>query len=313
MTTSTNGVAGTDGIVPVYDPDETFRIWSLTEIYTGDQGQDRYVPKVKDLVVDVDAFLWYRVTQLDQTTLIPHLDPIAGPLPNQSINQDDLLLGVGPGTISDTYRVYIDKSVMPHVMTVDKRLRYFGTMATTVKIFRGSDLTGNSKVISAMYNQSGALLGQAIPLELAATENFTNKAVKAIPSCYTTEDIPDGEILTVISYADDGHVVAKCQLLAENTAFIPTSDSAVKYITGISLESPFLSSADPTLLQYPMNVPLIGLSLVGVVHYSDGSALRIPVDQTKFSIFGFNSFVASIVGQTLPLTLCYNLSPGEIV
>jgi hypothetical protein len=143
--------------------------------------------------------------------------------------------------------------------------------------------------------------------------NGINKAVKAIPTCYTSEELPDGEILTIVAYADDGHVVMKCQVLVENTAFIATSDSSAKYITGISLDSPFISDADPTLIQFPLNVPLVGLSLTGVVHYNDGSALRMPVDQTKFSLFGFNNFVSTIPGQSFKLTLAYRLSENEIV
>lgn len=314
MTTSNNtSSSSTDGVEPVYDPSERFRIWSLSEIYTGGPGQNRYVPKVDDFVVDLTTFKWYQVTRLDQTTLIPTMREIKGALPNETISPDDLLLGVGPGTISDTYRVYIDKSVMPYTMSVDKRLRFFGTTATAVKVWRGSDLTGNAKVISGLYSPSGDLLGQSVPLELAAMDSAVNKAVKCIPTCYTTEDLPDGEVITIVAYADDGHVVSKCQLLVENTAFIPTADSSVKYITGISLESPFLSSADPSLLQYPLNVPLAGLSLVGVVHYSDGSAIRLPVNQTKFSIFGFSNYAATVVGQTFPLVLSYRLSDGEIV
>jgi hypothetical protein len=313
--TTINGVpnAGTDGYVPVYDPDEKFRIWALFEIYTGGPGENRYVPKLHDLVVDLTTFQWYRVDKLDQTTLIPTLHEIKGVLPNQAISPDDLLLGVGPGTISDTYRIYIDKSVMPYTMSVDKRLRFFGTTATSVKIWRGSDLSGNAKVISGLYSPSGDLLGQTVPLEIAAVANTTNRAVKCIPTCYTTEDLPDGEIVTVVAYADDGHVVSKCQLLVENTAFIPTADSSVNYITGIALESPFLSSADPTLIQYPLNVPLSGLSLIGVVNYSDGSSIRLPVDQTKFSLFGFSNYAATVAGQSFPLVLNYRLSDGEIV
>lgn len=309
----TTGVAGTDGVVPVHDPNGLFKIWSIKEIYLGEQGENRYVPNIGDGVVDLPNFAWYEVTALNQITLMPTLKKIDKPLPDQVLSDADMLLGVGPGDQPSIARVYIDKSVTPHTLSVDKRLRFFGTMATSVKIFRGSNLTGNEKVISAMYNQSGVLLGQEVPLELAAVENFTNRAVKCVPTCYTTEDLPDGEVVTVVAYSDDGHVVSKKQLLVENTGFIASADSSVKFVTGISLESPFMSAADPHLLKFPMNVPLIGLSLIGVVHYSDGGANRMPVDQTKFSVFGFNDFIASVVGQTRPLTLTYKLSENEIV
>lgn len=307
------GVAGTDGEVPVYSPDEGFRIWNLKQVYTGNEGKGRFVPKVDDLVIDLTTFDWYIVVSRDDTTMIPFLNPIRGSLPNQIISPDDRLLGMGPGTVSDTYRVYVDTSVMPHTMSVDARLRFHGTMASNVKIFRGSDLTGNSKVVSAIYSPSGTLIGQSIPLELVAMPSGINKATKSIPTCYTTEDLPDGEVLTIVAYSDDGHVVMKCQILVENTAFIATSDSSAKYITRISMESPFITDSDPRLIQYPLNVPLAGLSLTGLVHYNDGSIIRMPVDNTKFSIFGFNNFAATIPGQTFKLVLSYKLSSNEIV
>ena len=136
--------------------------------------------------------------------------------------------------------------------------------------------------------------------------------MKCVPVCYTSEQLPDGEVVTAVFYSDAGHVVSKRQLLVENTAFIRSSDAGTKYVSDISLESPFLSTSDPTLIQYPLNVPLSGLSLMGRVHYSDGSSLAMPVDGSKFAIFGLENYVATVVGQKLPLVLRYNLSVGEV-
>ena len=297
-----NNITGSDGVVPIYSPQDRWTTWNITEIYLGTVGAGKFVPKVRDYVVDTDTNQYWRVTSIDQSTLIAVLAPVvlvsAG-----AFSETDVLLGVGPGTQSDTYRVYIDNSVIPSVMAVDARLHVAGTMVTTCKIFRGSELSGSEFVISAFYDQSGNLLGQAIPLELVAMPNGQNYSIKTVPVCYTVATVPDGEIVTAVFYSDSGHVVSKRQLLVENTAFIRSSNTAVKYITSITLETPFLSSSDPRLVQYPMNIPLNGLSLIGVVHYSNGETLKMPVDGTKFSIFGFDGYVATIVGQQLPLVL----------
>lgn len=311
MTTTAPSVTGTDGVVPLYQPDARWTIWALADIYTGTTGQGKYIPNVNDYVIDYATDERYIVTDLDITTLIPVLKPI--PTTQVATLSDiDVLLGVGPGTQSDTYRVYIDQSVIPHTLAVDARLKVNGSLVTTAKIFQGSELSSNEQVISAFYDQNGIMLGQSIPLETVQVPNGVNYAVKSVPVCYTTQDLVDGEIVTIVFYSTDGHVVSKRQLLVENTAFIPTSDSGVKYVTDITLESPFLSSADQTLLQYPINIPVAGLNLMGRVHYSDGSSVLMPVDGTKFAIYGLNNYVASIVGQTIPLVLRYNLSPGEV-
>lgn len=297
-------ITGSDGHIAIYDPDGRWTTWALTQIYLGGPAQGRYVPKVNDYVVDLDTNEWYRVSVLNSTSLVPTLVPIAG-ISSGEFTEADLLLGVGPGTQADTYRVYIDNTVMPHTLTVDQRLTINGTAAVEVKIYRGSLLDGSAEVISKRYDQNGTLLSESIPLEAVTG------TVKVIPTCFCTEDIPDGEVLTAVAYSAGGHVVSKRQLLAENTAFIRSASSATKYITSISLESPFLSTSNPKLLQYPMNVPLQGLSVMGVVNYSDGSKLRLPIDGTKFTLFGLNTFVASVVGQKVPLVLTYALSAGE--
>ena len=311
MPTTVASITGNDNIVPIYNPNSRWTVWRLEEIYMGQQGASRYVPNLDDYVIDISTNDTYIVDVLNMSTLVPTLKLVTS-VASGNITTTDLLLGVGPGTQSDTYRVYIDKSVMPFTMAVDARLRVAGTMAKTAMIFKGSALTNNEKVISGVYDQTGNLIGQSLTLELVAMPAGQNISIKTVPVCYTTEDLTDGEIVTIVCYSDSGHVVSKRQLLIENTAFIRSSNSSLKYIAGITLETPFLSSSDPTLIQYPMNVPVSGLNLIGIVHYSDGSSLRMPVDGTKFSIFGFSGFISTIIGQKIPIVLTYNLSSTEI-
>lgn len=305
-----NSVAGTDNVVPIYNPSSRWQMWNLKEIFFGGAGTKKYVPNLDDYVVNTDTDEVWKVTNLDAITLIPTLTRVQT-LNVGTLSNNDILLGVGPGTQADTYRVFIDKSVTPYILAVDARLNVAGSMISKAMIFRGSELTGNAVVISALYDQTGTLLGQAIPLELVSTAN--NIAVKTVPVCHTLADLPDGEIVTAVFYSDTGNVVSKRQLLVENTSFIRSTDASIKYITGITLESPFLSQTDPRLIQYPLNVPLNGLSLTGVVHYSDGSQIRMPVDGNKFQMFGFERFVSTIVGQKFNIVLKYNITPGEVV
>lgn len=307
-----NFTTGVDGIVPVYSPNSRFQIWSLSEIYTGGVGTKRYVPNVHDRVIDLSTNEWYDVIAVDPTTYLSTLE-IVNVIPEGNFTEIDKLLGVGPGTQSDTYRCYINKTVLPHTLCVDVRLKVAGSSANTAIIYTGSQLDGSAIAISGQYDQSGNLLGQNIPLELVSIGGGNNVAIKTVPVCHTVANLLDGEVVTVVFYSANGNVVSKRQLLVENTAFIRSTDDSVKYIIDIRLESPFLSQSDNKLIQYPLNVPLSGLMLVGVVTYSDGSQLKMPVDGDKFSIFGFAGYVATIVGQKFNLVLKYTLSPDEIV
>lgn len=309
---STVGIVGTDGVVPVYEPDARWTIWALHQIYIGKEGTDRYVPKVNDWVIDIESSAFYLVTEIDVTTLIPRMKPIKPLAQDQQFDNADLILGVGPGGISDTFRAYLNKNVIPYTLSIDSRLHTYSSEAESFTVFRGTDIEGTAKPISQMYNQSNELIGTAVPLTLAAIEG-NNRTVKAFPMCYTTEDMPDGEKVVLITYSDSGHQVSKVELLVENTQFVPTADSGVKYITNISLESPFLSPSDPNVLRFPANVTLSGLSLMGVVSYSDGSKLRLPVNNTRFSLRGLDNFISTYAGQKFDLVLDYKLAPEEVV
>ena len=310
MTTS-YGVVGTDGVVPVYSPDSRWCWWSISEIYTGGQGHERYVPKVNDYIKDPDTNADFVVISIDPTTLIATFVPIQSPVNNYIIDQPDVLFGVGPGTTSDTYRAYLDTSVTPHVLSVDTRLKVAGTMSSYCKIFKGTDLGQTAQVISAVYDNSNNFVTNNIPLQLAALDSLTNFSIKIVSSCYSTVNMLDGELVTVVIYSEDGHVVSKRQLIVENTGFIRPLDAGENYIIAISLETPFLSPTIDSVVTLPINVPVDSLNIRGVVQYSNGSTQSYPVDGSKFNLLGIDQYVASIVGYEMDLTLRYTLSTNE--
>lgn len=311
---TTAGVVGIDGVKPVYEPDGRWTIWALHQMFTGPDsiGTGKYVPKINDWVVDIETSIVYTCVGLDLSTLTPRLERSRSLAQDQNFDAADLILGVGPGTIADTFRVYLNKNVMPHTLTVDGRLHTYSPDAERFTIFRGTDIEGDARAVSQIYNQSNELVGTSIPLVLAESTG-DNKSVKAFPMCYTTDDIPDGEVLVLITYSDAGHQIAKVRLLVENTQFTPVADASTKYITNIGLESPFISTADPNQLRFPLNVPTNGLSLFGVVSYNDGSKKRLPVNNGQFNLRGLDNFVSTYAGQSFDLVLDYRPSEDEVV
>lgn len=310
---TTSGITGIDGVVPVYDPSARWCWWNLDEVYLHNgPGANRYVPKVNDYVKDVTTNEDYVVDSIDPVTLEATLRLLSNSATSGVIDPPDVLIGVGPGTQADTYRIYVDSTVTPNVLAVDVRLKVAGSLASYAKIFKGTNLSSSGKVISFLYDPAGTFLTQDVPLELAAIDSHTNHSIKVVSVCYTNESLNDGEIVTVVIYSDDGHIVSKRQLLVENTSFIRSINSAQKFISHISLKSPFLSTSDDNTLNYPINVPMYAFNMIGVVHYSDNSTSELAVDGSKFKIMGLERFVATIVGQEIQLGLSYALSPGEV-
>lgn len=307
-------------IVPIGDPNRGHRRWRKSEIYTGPNGTGAYIPNVDD-----EVWSWVtgleRVVGVNLTTGLSELVPYVAPNTSDTVSEEDMLLGVGPGYQSESYRVYLDTSVIPHVLAIDSRLRVYGTTVSAVKVFWGTDISDESKVISAMYDQGGTLLGENIPLELvqmptnpqSGVPSAINYAVKTPMVGYTNQKLPDNEPVTVVLYDDVGNVTSIAKLLIMNTAFIRTTDASKLFITSIHLESPFISEGDDSLLKFSINMPVEALNARGVVTYSDGSRKVMPVDGTKFNLFGIQNFIASIVGQKIELVLSYQLSPEEYV
>lgn len=307
---TTTPPAGSDQVVPQWDKNGSFHLWAVDELYMGPNtpGTLHYVGNVGDWAVNRTTKQFYEITALDPTTFVPTLVLIPGVIPTDEFSDTDRLLSPGPGPRYVTYVLNIDKSVKPSNARIDGRLFMKGTDITTCEFVTGSSLDGTQKTISAVYDQAGNLVSQLVPLETVSS----TEGIKTVPSFSTTTDLADDTIVTAIFRSVTGSVASTSQLRVRNTAFIPPADRGTKYAVGIGLRSPFLSSADPTKINYPLNVPLAGLNLMGVVNYSDGSSKSLPVDGTKFQLFGFNTgFVATVIGQEVDLVLKYNLSQGE--
>lgn len=310
---STSGIYGTDGETPEYNPTADFRIWHINEIFLGvgiSPGTNKHVPKINDLVVDFPPMVYKRVVAIDETTLAPDLAVVTTSDNGGEFTDDELIMGVGPGAPSETYRVYLDTSVNPHTLTVDNRCWSPGQLVTHARIFRGTDLSDAGDIISLIYDSQGNIVGDKIPLERVNVSD--NESIKVIPPCQTMATIPDGEPVTVVLYTSTGHQASKRQLIVENSSWVLRANASTKYVTHISMECPFLSSTDPTLINLPVNVTLTSLNVVGVAHYSDGSSIKYPIDGTRFQLLGIDNYVATQVGQRVPLVLVLNLYDDEV-
>lgn len=319
-TTQNATIAGSDNTIPIADTTGRWTEWALAQLFMGvntpgaqaDGATPRFIGKVNDYVVDYTTDERWIITAIDPTSFAPTLRKISAVIDGSADTTDLLMIPNTGGTYAETYRAFFDDSVFPYKLTVDKRATINSVLTKYAKIWQGSKLLGTDKVVSAMYDASGQYLGENVTLELIAMPNTQNYAVKAVSACYSRTKLTEGDALTVVFYDDEGGVVSTRQVMVVESAFMRATDASAKYVTGITLDSPWISSSNPNELQYPINLPLDGLNLFGIVHYSDGTTLRMPVDGTKFQLRGFKQYVATIVGQPVPLQLQYNFSDNEI-
>ena len=302
MATSAIGVVGTDSYTPLYQSDARWSIWSINDIYLGDEGLNKFVPKVNDYVVEPESGNMFKVASLSMVTFIPELVPVEL---RKEITVDEIV-----SSNNSNYRIYFDKSVTPYVLAVDRLLKIHGSSASFARVYKGQFIDP-SKIISRRYNNSGVFIGHDIPLELVAFNSHDNYAIKSIPTCNTDQDFVDGEVCTVVVFDSSGKVMTRTTCLLEETTYVAQAYAEQKYITQIFLKSAFISDTTASEITYPVNLPTQSFSPIGVVQYNDGSQIEYPVDGGKFSLFGMEQFVSTIIGHRAPLVLRYRMDTNE--
>ena len=311
MTDTTNhNVVGTDGIIPSYNPEGLWKTWALNEIFTGDVGSKRYVPKINDHVIEPVTNTRYRVKSLNQITLVAELETIGG---NNSLalSSTDMLFATGPGWPSQAYRIFLDDTVFPYRLDIDAFLSIRTVNAAYAKIVYGS-VFGSHEVISQVFDAAGVFVTDKVGLDLLAVEpGWENHHIKSVKTCNCVKKFVNGDTLSVVTYSSDGHVLNTTSLSVVNSNFIRDLNSPRKYITHISLRSPFVSETNPELLLLPLNWTKASMNIMGVVHYSNGSEAELPIDGRKFTLRGLDQLLSSIPGHDFDMELHYALEPTE--
>lgn len=311
MTDATNHSAvGTDGIVPSYNPEGLWKTWALSEIYTGEAGKNRYVPKVNDHVIDPVSNTRWLVKEVDQITLIATLEPL-GNTNSLAMSSTDLLFATGPGWPSQNYRIFFDDTVYPYRLDVHAFCQIRSVKAAYAKVIYGP-IYGPHRVISKTYDAAGNFVTDRVELDLVALEpGWQNYHIKTVRTFNSTEKFVNGDVLTIILYSQDGHQVGSTVLTVCESSSMRDAHAQQRYITHISLKSAFLSPHNPAQLDLPLNWTTSSMNLEGVAHYSDGKTVTLPVDGRKFSMRGLNQLLSSIPGQTMDMVLNYRMDDDE--
>ena len=300
--TSAIGIVGSDGYTPIYQPDGRWTLWGLHEIYRGIEGQNKFVPKVEDYVVEKETGRMFRVAALNPVTLVPTLEPIEL---SKEVTIEEI------STVSnDNFRVYFDKSISPYTLAVDGMVKIHSSTATYARIYRGSFID-DAQILSRRYNNSGEFIGVDIPLDLVAFNSHDNFAIKSVPTCNTETELVDGEATVVAVFDANGKLISRISCICEETTFVAQAFAEQKFITNIYMKTAFIYDTNSSEVSYPVNLPTQSFSPVGIVQYNDGSKIEYPVDGDKFTLYGLDQFVASIIGHRVPLVLSYRMSANE--
>lgn len=294
-----------------YNPDRGFRVWNRDEIVQLPGQTDKWVANVNDLVLDW-AQGFFRVVEVIPGTNVAVLKPYTPPSSVSPDGDENLLIGVGPGYSSESYRCFLDTSVTPFTLAPDTRLHWYGSMVASYVVFKGSDISETyGQIVSAYYDSSNNYLGPNVPVEFYDAPGLASKTTSVPMVGFTNVAMDDNELVTLVAYDSLGGVVSKAQLLVMNTEAIRQADNSKSFVGGITLDTPFLSTSDPKVIEFPLNVMVASLPMQGVVHYRGGKTQRLPIGG-QFEIFGLENYIATVEGEEFPMTASYKLAEDEI-
>lgn len=274
------------------------------------------VPQELELVFDVPNGMIYYVSKVDwQATLKSSLVP--WPIVNINSSgtiEQDTIFGNRGGLLNGEALLAIDFSVRPPVARVDATVMRPG--AAYALVYKGTDPSGNGKVISATYDNSQNLLNNRVPCKLAEIVDRTNSSIMTTGSFSVTENelaLSDGVRCTLAFYDQGGNFIPPEQpLVVQHCAYMKDHQIGTRYIESVELISPwFTNTGEPETLMVPINVNLLSVELRARVNYSGGGSEDYPVNGTKFNLYGINEYRPTWVGQRSEIALVYKLATDE--
>lgn len=294
-----------------YDPNRGFRVWNRDEIVQIPGETNKWVPNVNDLVIDWAQGM-YRVKEVQFGTHVSVLVKWNIPPSTDPDGEENVLIGVGPGYSSESYRCFLDTSVTPYTLSPDTRLHWYGSMVASYIVYKGSDISEKyGEIVSAYYDSSNNYVGPNVPVKAYEQPGATASTTSVPLVGFTNQALNDDERVTLVAYDSLGGVVSVAQLLIMNTETIRQSDATKACVSGIQLDTPFLSKSDPKVIEFPLNVLVGSLPLQGIVNYRGGRTQRLPIGGS-FDILGLENYVATVEGQEFPMTATYQLAEDEI-
>lgn len=278
------------------------------------KGEGEYVPREDDSIIDyTNGFK--RVARVDPTTFVADL--VAWHIPHNydDVDDEDKLLGGGPGKLSESFRVMIDTRVTPHRLDINSRLHAYGEQADHILVFNGTDVDRDSgEIISAFYRQNGDYVGPEIPLSLAWNPDPNNRAIWAPVMGFTMKNLPNGQPVSVVTYNKAGAPTDVARCLVYNTNIVRHPEDDLERIESIELLSPYLSATKPNTLEIYTNATMATLMMRAKVTYTSGRyVIDDVVDEDangKFKLLGFKYWSPSISGTPHEVSLSYTPNPA---
>lgn len=304
-------VIGTDSNSPMMDPQSAWRMWDYDQLYMGHAGAGKYVPNVGDAVRKRSgrSVSFFTVVSIS-SSYTPQLEQDLVDATIDNPGQVDDLLDAARSQYPHLFKAYLNTSVRPYAMAVDNFLLQGGQGRRTARVFLGTDTSETGVVISRVYGPGNVFIGDTVELVEVSQAVPGATSLKYIPQFSVNVELQDDAQVTAVIYNEAGNVTGCYTLNVFKTGAVLPRDGSRRYITGIRLNSPLMSSPNSDVLNVPLGMPMSSLNLELVVEYTDGEQ-RFPVDNTTVQVFGLEEALALPAGASYPFSVRYKCSPGE--
>lgn len=305
-------IVGTDGIAPSFNPSARWTMWELSEVYNGGVGNNMYVPKLNDYVIDATSGTLYIVSSLNLANFIPTMQQIEISKLPPVLKYQNILGDPSIGDILSPYKLYFNDETTPYTLNVDASLIIFNTLANSVKFFMGSNITTNPSPISLSLDNNGNVVSDSIPLVGVSYNNSSDVYNKVIPTAFTNQSLQTGDLVTILVYDAVGNVIQQAVVTVVVTnGYVGPSDPTL-LVSGLSLESPFISTTTPNVIELPANIGISDVQFKGVVNYNNGTTALHNINQGgPFSVYGLDQILKANMLESVDIVLQYTLQPEE--
>lgn len=292
------------------DRNAGFRQFHVSELK---QNGGMYVPNPRDIVVATNPDVLYKVVSVNYDTGIAVLDLFELRDAQDIMGITNYYVSNGPFDIDDSRRIYIDYSLTPPVSRIDATLRIPGSDAHHIVIYKGEDVTAQQGIkVSLYYKADSPDPLPEVPLLLSTPAiDANNPAIKVADVFYISEDLPHGSIVTAVIFNELGDALETVRLIVHRSDDVRRDNTLSRYIVGIDLDSPFARAENPQVIEVPINATLADVPMYGVVRYSDGSQVTLPLGGSKFTLQGTDNYISSELGAKKAVTLIYHLDKTE--
>lgn len=305
-------VVGIDGEPPIYDETQVWRLWGMQDIYLGQEGHRKYVPKVNDHVRDIDTLVEYKVISIDPTTLIPELLEInKGANTNEMTSDEGRFFAGGTLATPCARQIFYDNSVARPTLKIPSQFHIQGSTPHHAIAFKGTVAGKGGLPISVRYDQNFNVIGNEIPLVPIRQRDQNNMTQWVLPDFYSAHELEEGEMILIAIYDDRGGLVSRTNWTVEYSALLRDVSDADKFVSAISLESFYIDASDESNLMIPEQVLKNSINLMGKVHYTDGTTLTYPVDGNRFELIYLDKAAESVASTKGVLVLKYYLADNE--